>query len=358
MLKMSIITVVYNAVDTIEKTIKSVINQNYNNTEYIIIDGGSTDGTIDVIKEYTDKISVFISEKDNGIFDAMNKGVKYATGDVVGFINSDDWYNDNVFSKISDEFLEKKCDILCGAFQNVIDGKLATVEKAKTADDTIRVYFPYCHQAIFAKKELFEQVGLFDLKYKLGADYDWVLRCYLAGMAISVSDCLIAFFSKNGRSMGNFSKGLRECKEIALINDDHSNGGYSKEIVEYYNPRIIFIDSLSELEKGNKERIQLKESFDFGQKYYIWGTGIWAYRTVKALLMLGGNVIGYVDTYKSRDHIDDFSVYAPNEINKQSYIIVSAPDYYNEIYESAIKMGFHSERIKSLFDLFREINDV
>lgn len=91
-LKISIVTVSYNAAKTIEQTIKSVINQTYSNIEYIVIDGGSTDGTVDIIRKYEDRIAYWVSEPDGGIFDAMNKGIKVATGEVVGIINSDDWY--------------------------------------------------------------------------------------------------------------------------------------------------------------------------------------------------------------------------------------------------------------------------
>ena len=110
--KISVITVVYNAKDTIERTIKSVIAQLYDNYEYIIIDGGSTDGTLDIIEKYRDKISYFISESDEGIYDAMNKGVLKATGDYVAFINADDWYEPNAFKLVASYIKTKKTIIL------------------------------------------------------------------------------------------------------------------------------------------------------------------------------------------------------------------------------------------------------
>lgn len=91
-MKVSVITVCYNSANTIEKTIKSVISQDYGDIEYIIIDGGSNDGTLDIIDKYKDKISILISEPDKGIYDAMNKGIRIASGEIVGMINSDDWY--------------------------------------------------------------------------------------------------------------------------------------------------------------------------------------------------------------------------------------------------------------------------
>ena len=110
-MKISIITVVFNGKKTIKDTINSVLSQTYKNIEYIIIDGNSNDGTIEIIKSYGDKISHFISESDNGIYDAMNKGIKLSTGDIVGILNSDDFYIDNkVIAKVAKEFNDKKVD--------------------------------------------------------------------------------------------------------------------------------------------------------------------------------------------------------------------------------------------------------
>ena len=106
-MKISIITVVWNNINTINDTINSVLSQNYNNIEYIIIDGGSTDGTLSLLKSRSDQLSVLISEPDKGIYDAMNKGIKVAKGDVIGFLNSDDFYfNDEVIKKVAKEFVK------------------------------------------------------------------------------------------------------------------------------------------------------------------------------------------------------------------------------------------------------------
>jgi len=110
-MKISIITVVWNNAKTIKYAIDSVLNQTHKNIEYIILDGASTDGTIEIIRSYGDKISKFVSEPDKGIYDAMNKGIKLATGDVVGILNSDDFYiDDYVIEKVVKEFEEKQVD--------------------------------------------------------------------------------------------------------------------------------------------------------------------------------------------------------------------------------------------------------
>ena len=108
-MKISIVTVTLNSEKTLERTIKSVLGQNYSDVEYIIIDGGSTDGTLNIIEKYKDKISKVISEKDNGLYDAMNKGIKLSTGDIVGILNSDDFfYNEEVLSIVANSFEDKE----------------------------------------------------------------------------------------------------------------------------------------------------------------------------------------------------------------------------------------------------------
>lgn len=168
----SIITVSYNAVSTIEQTILSVINQTYPNIEYIIIDGGSTDGTIDIIKKYASKISYWCSEPDKGIYDAMNKGIKIASGLYINFMNA----GDSFISESIIEELFKGCnneDLLYGniirnfkKYQKRATGIIS--EKPGILDfigDTIH------HQAAFIKKELFTKFGLYSLDYKLISDW-------------------------------------------------------------------------------------------------------------------------------------------------------------------------------------------
>ncbi len=114
-MKVSIITAVYNGVKTIEACIKSVLNQTYQNIEYIVIDGGSTDGTLDVIRRYKDKIAKVVSEPDKGIYDALNKGIKIATGEVIGFLHADDVYaNNKVIETVSHEMKSHNIDSCYG----------------------------------------------------------------------------------------------------------------------------------------------------------------------------------------------------------------------------------------------------
>ncbi len=180
-MKISIITVVWNNKKTIKYAIDSVLNQTYKNIEYIIIDGASTDGTINIVKSYGDKISKFISEPDKGLYDAMNKGITLATGDIVGILNSDDFYIDNfVIEKVVQKFEEKKVD---SVFTDLV------FVKPENLDKTVRYYdsskfnpskFAYgwmpAHPTFFVKREIYEKYGVFKLDYKIAADYEILVR--------------------------------------------------------------------------------------------------------------------------------------------------------------------------------------
>ena len=183
-MKISIITVVYNNERTIRDAIESVLSQSYKNIEYIIIDGGSTDNTIKIIEEYIDNIHFFISEKDSGIYDAMNKGLKLATGDVIGILNSDDLYaNSFILNEIMSKFKsDKKLDILYGDLvyvKNDNTGKIVRTWKSKS-------YYPKffengCvppHPSLFVSSRVYQNAGYFNLKYHLAADYEFMLRIF------------------------------------------------------------------------------------------------------------------------------------------------------------------------------------
>lgn len=169
--KISVITVCYNAAEVIEQTIVSVVSQEYSNVEYIIIDGNSTDGTVDIIKRYTDAISYWISEPDNGVYDAMNKGVDKATGDWVYFIGAGDLLL-NILDKLAPQLTEANTiyygDVYRNDLQRVYDGKYPGYRLAITN---------ICHQAIFYPLEVLRKYR-YSTRYKLLADHDLNMRCY------------------------------------------------------------------------------------------------------------------------------------------------------------------------------------
>lgn len=173
-LLVSIITIVKNNQEMIHQTISSVINQNYKNVEYIIIDGGSTDQTLNLIKSNQEKIAYCVSENDEGISDAFNKGISLASGDIIGLINSDDWYEDEVLNKVVKEFTMNDIDIIHGELKRwKVNGE---VEISESNENLLHIDSTVNHPTVFARRELYEEIGLFRKDYKYAMDYEWLLR--------------------------------------------------------------------------------------------------------------------------------------------------------------------------------------
>lgn len=200
-MKLSIITPVFNAVETLEKTILSVINQSRDSElEYIIVDGGSTDGSLEVIERYRDKIDILISEKDRGVYDAMNKGISCATGDIIGIINSDDWYNEGALKKVEQVFKETpEIYIVYSPINNYFDGKYLNTFVPGNLENLI-YKFTINHPSCFVKNSVYEQVGLYDLSYSIAADYDFIFRAYISGVKFRQIETPLASYSLNGMS--------------------------------------------------------------------------------------------------------------------------------------------------------------
>ena len=178
-LKISLITVVYNAQNSIKRCIESVLAQNYTNVEYIIVDGGSTDDTLQIIEQYKPYITIFLSETDKGIYDAMNKGIKLATGDIIGTLNADDFFAGNdVLSHIVKAFEQNKTDIVYGNL-DYIDLKGKIIRKWKSGEYKEGQFnwgWMPPHPTFYCKRLLFEQLGAYNLQYGTAADYELMSR--------------------------------------------------------------------------------------------------------------------------------------------------------------------------------------
>jgi glycosyltransferase len=158
-----------------------VASQDYQNKEYILIDGASTDWTLDIISFLKDKINYFVSEKDNGIYNAMNKGIKASSGDIIGILNSDDFYSNNeVLSKVANIFKETDCDCLYGDLVYVDKGDARNIvrywKSGEFSKRKLRMGWMLPHPTFFVKKEIYEKYGLYNLKLKTAADYEMILR--------------------------------------------------------------------------------------------------------------------------------------------------------------------------------------
>jgi glycosyltransferase involved in cell wall biosynthesis len=206
-MRFSIITPVYNAEKTIERTLLSVIKQPRKaELEYIVVDGGSQDRTFEIIQKYVNYIDVFISESDGGVYDAMNKGIGRSAGDIIGIINSDDWYNDNALQTVEKAFIEHPdTDILYSPIYNYFDGEyLNTFLPGQL--DLLPFKFTINHPSCFIRRSAYDKLGNYDLSYRIAADYDLILRAYQSGLTFrSVSTPLVSY-SLNGMSGKPFSK--------------------------------------------------------------------------------------------------------------------------------------------------------
>ncbi len=183
-IKVSIITVAYNSQATIKNTIDSVIKQTYQDIEYIVVDGDSTDDTANIVRSYGDKIALFISEPDKGLYDAMNKGICKATGDIIGILNSDDFYaDDHVIQNVIDKIETTDADV-CYADLNYVHPKQTSkiIRKWRSGNYSKKsFYYGWMppHPTLFLSKQVYKKVGFFNLNFASSADYEMMLRIFL-----------------------------------------------------------------------------------------------------------------------------------------------------------------------------------
>ncbi|MCG5644651.1 glycosyltransferase [Flavobacteriaceae bacterium LSUCC0859] len=177
-MKISIITISFNAKATIEKTLQSVANQSYKNIEHIIVDGGSKDNTLEICNSFP-HVSKIKSEPDNGVYDAFNKGLKLATGDVIGFLNADDiFYNDNSVQEIAKAFSENKADIVYGNLDYISEnGKVIRnwISRPYEIGLIKKAWMP-AHPTFYCKKEVYDRLGGYNDSFKIGGDFELCLR--------------------------------------------------------------------------------------------------------------------------------------------------------------------------------------
>ena len=219
-MKVSIITVTLNSEVFIESCLTSVKQQNYSEIEHIIIDGGSTDKTIEIINSNKNKKLIFLSETDNGIYDALNKGIKIATGNVIGILHSDDIFsNTSVLNEVVKVIKEKKVDILSGDVfyydQQKKNIKNRVIVSSSFKPWMFRYGFMPAHTATFVKKNVFNKIGLYDSTFKSAGDFDLLLRIYLKKeFKIFYLNKVLVYMRTGGISTSGFKSYIRTSKEI------------------------------------------------------------------------------------------------------------------------------------------------
>lgn len=220
-MKISILTIARNAQDTIEQTIKSVIDQDYVELEYIIIDGNSTDNTKRIIEKYRDQIAVFISEPDKGISDAFNKGIKHASGDVIGIINADDLLLQGALKTVAESFRDDT-DVLYGLTRGFTETK--TIPTVITESgfygvdlERLKLKMVLSHPSVFVRRTTYERYGLFDEQYRNSMDHELMLRMYTNGAHFQSVPYVLTYFRTGGVSSTNFRRTVAESYRISRM---------------------------------------------------------------------------------------------------------------------------------------------
>ncbi len=215
--KISIISATHNAAGNLEKAIQSVISQEYPNLEYIVIDGASTDGTIDSIKKYDRHITRWISEKDTGLYEAINKGIKLASGEIIGILNSDDYYLKDSLKEIAEKAKKNpEADVFYGDIIYEIPGRPSRIIRSKKDFKQTDFYrMPIKHPTVFVKKDCYKKFGAFNLKYKIGADADLMLKFLEKGARFHYIKRPITCMKSGGMSYLN-PEVVKEVKNIII----------------------------------------------------------------------------------------------------------------------------------------------
>ena len=237
----SIITIVYNGQLHIEETILSVLNQDYDNVEYIIIDGGSTDDTLDIIKKYEDNIDYWVSETDEGISDAFNKGLRCCLGQLIGLINADDYYEENAFSSIVNTFIECENDsplVIYGKTNKIkIDGN-----KQVKNDNKLSwcISVPFSHCSSFLTMSYYKKFGLFNTGFKIGMDVELLMRGLNSATYVELND-FIATQRDGGVSDRLRLAGYKEYRKISKNHFGYvlSYFGYLIKLGIFYKNKVI-----------------------------------------------------------------------------------------------------------------------
>lgn len=259
----SIVTIVRNGEACLGKAIDSVLSQTYPNVEYIIVDGGSTDKTLGIIRANEDKIAYWRSEKDSGISDAFNKGISWTSGEIVGILNADDWYEPDAIQRVVDAYLkDPEADIVYGWMNYWHGNELLHVYKSDHTRLPSRM--SVAHTALFVAKRVYDKFGLFDLSYKYAMDYELVLRFFYCGVKFVYLDKVLSNMSTGGASYSNWIGSFREVARAKVKYRGFllAYGYFVMQVMRKYVSLLMRCIGLGCLERWYRERFMsgLKQS--------------------------------------------------------------------------------------------------
>lgn len=229
-MKISIITITYNSAKTLQRALASILSQTYKDIEHIIVDGASDDGTAEIIKAYAEAHQNvrWVSEKDDGIYNALNKGIRMATGDVIGFLHSDDVLNSaDSIEQIATAFESSQADVVYGDLQYCKGGKVVRRWKSNAFNPrALKFGWMPPHPTVYVRKEVYEQVGLYDEWFRISADYDMLLRIFTAGYKTHYIPEVMVSMETGGASNKNTKARLSKTQEdFIVLKKNHVGAG-------------------------------------------------------------------------------------------------------------------------------------
>jgi len=239
-MKISIITAVYNNKNYIAECIGSVLSQNYSEIEHIVIDGGSTDGTKEILENYNSKIAHCISGPDNGMYDAINKGISISTGDIIGVLHSDDVFaNNNVLAGVANIFKKTNADGVYGDLLYVDRTNISKIvrywKSSLFLPGSLKKGWMPPHPTLFLKKDVVKKTGYYNTNYKIAADYDFMLRALtIPGLRYEYFPMVITHMRTGGASNRSIKNIIRKSWEDYLILRRNKIGGFSTLILKNF----------------------------------------------------------------------------------------------------------------------------
>ena len=354
-MKISIITVCYNSAKTIERTIQSVIAQKYEKLEYIVVDGGSTDGTLEILQQYRGYIDVLISEPDQGIYDAMNKGLQRITGEVFAFLNSDDWDAEGVLRSVREYFQTNDVDMISGNLYRVDaeEIKPIIVDRAHAEDIYYRVL--YQHPALFARKAVYDKLGGFDTRYKIAADTDWVMRCCAKGCKVLCVEDYYTYFSVGGISNQKKQEAYREQAQAAIaLVQTLDNPELLAKVTAHYAKNINRMQAMEVIEEMIQQPYQYK-NHHLKPRYVIWGAGLRGRKCIDIFEALEIEVVQVVDAKLYGTYCGKYRVDKTDDLVQDEAIIITPKGHESDIQEALLQRGIKASQCVPYDTLLEQI---
>lgn len=355
-MRISIITVCLNSEKTIEQTMNSVLSQKYDDLEYLIIDGASTDGTMEIVEKYREQLSAVISEPDEGLYDAMNKGIALATGDIIGIINSDDWYEPEILWTVEKEFAGDSIDVL-HAQMKLVEGEYKNeIRKVKDIEE-LRYRMILNHPTVFVRKRAYIKYGFFDTRYRICADYELLLRFYAKGAGFKYIERVFANYRVDGLSSHYDMQNVRDAYAVAmeyLPYAPHDQRAYYVKKIKDESKALTFGYLLNQKSDEVLWQLIVQAGIQIDNPIVLFGTGAWGIKMCRWLQKCGITPSCFVDNDPAMwtEEILGIHVISPENIKDVGgTVLIVVRDHSREIFEQLEKMRLAHARIVRWEDL-------